>query len=327
MIEEIRPNLYRIPIPLPNNPLKELNSYLLRGSGHSLLVDTGFRLEACRQTLLGALEALQVPREELDVVLTHLHADHSGLAPEVVTGGGVIYLSEPDLQELQGMGTAEDYFAITSRIYGAEGFSQEELDHRAQSDPAQALSPAPTDRYRPLTQEMLLEAGEFRLQPLLMPGHTPGQMCFWLEEQGILLTGDHVLFDITPNITSWPTMEDALGAYLDSLSQIRRYEGALALPGHRGRGELGRRVDQLFLHHERRLEEVYRLVKEQPGLNAYQLAGQMTWRIRARSWAEFPPSQRWFAVGECLAHLEYLMARNLVKREEGGAGNRHYIAV
>lgn len=324
MIEEIRPNLYRIPIPLPNSPLKELNSYLFWGKDHSLLVDTGFRHEVCRKALFDALEELRVPREELDVVLTHLHSDHAGLAPEVITGEGVIYLSEPDLREVQGMDGEEDFFTVTNRINRAEGFSEEELSQRGQNDPAHSMAPEPTDRYRPLTEDMTLEAGEFRLKPLLMPGHTPGQMCFWLEEQGILLTGDHVLFDITPNITAWPAMEDALGSYLDSLNRVRPYEGALALPGHRGRGDLGQRIDQLLEHHQRRLEEAYGLVKAQPGQNAYQLAGQMTWKIRARNWAEFPPSQRWFAVGECLSHLEHLMALGLVERETDRDGNRHY---
>ena len=36
----------------------------------------------------------------------------------------------------------------------------------------------------------------------------------------------------------------------------------------------------------------------------------MTWDIRAKSWADFPRNQKWFATGEALAHLDYL-------REEG----------
>ena len=43
MTECISEGLYRIPVPLPGNPLRELNSYLLRGRERSLLIDTGFR--------------------------------------------------------------------------------------------------------------------------------------------------------------------------------------------------------------------------------------------------------------------------------------------
>ena len=41
MTECISEGLYRIPVPLPGNPLRELNSYLLRGRERSLLIDTG----------------------------------------------------------------------------------------------------------------------------------------------------------------------------------------------------------------------------------------------------------------------------------------------
>ena len=40
MTECISEGLYRIPVPLPGNPLRELNSYLLRGRERSLLIDT-----------------------------------------------------------------------------------------------------------------------------------------------------------------------------------------------------------------------------------------------------------------------------------------------
>jgi hypothetical protein len=42
MPEEIRKNLYRVPVPLPGNPLKELNSYVIKGSDRTLVVDTAF---------------------------------------------------------------------------------------------------------------------------------------------------------------------------------------------------------------------------------------------------------------------------------------------
>ena len=50
-MKEIIPNIYSIPVPLPNNPLKELNAYLVKGSQRSLLIDTGFNLPECREAL------------------------------------------------------------------------------------------------------------------------------------------------------------------------------------------------------------------------------------------------------------------------------------
>ena len=60
MAEELLHNIYRLDVPLPHNPLKNLNSYFLRGQkgGRSLLIDTGFRQEACRSAMLEELAAV-----------------------------------------------------------------------------------------------------------------------------------------------------------------------------------------------------------------------------------------------------------------------------
>ena len=47
-----------------------------------------------------------------------------------------------------------------------------------------------------------------------------------------MLLGDHVLFDITPNITDWWDVPDSLGDYLRSLDKLVAYPVTLPLPGH-----------------------------------------------------------------------------------------------
>lgn len=83
---EVEDNLFRIEVPLPKNPLRSLNAYLVRADsahpgwrGRSLLIDNGFNRPECRDALLGALDALGVPLTSLDFFITHLHADHGGL--------------------------------------------------------------------------------------------------------------------------------------------------------------------------------------------------------------------------------------------------------
>ena len=41
----------------------------------------------------------------------------------------------------------------------------------------------------------------------------------------------------------------------------------------------------------------------------------MTWRIRAKNWEDFPIPQKWFAVGECLSHLDLLRLEGQVREE------------
>ena len=86
MAERVGKNLWRLDIPLVGNPLKNLNSYLLTGP-RSLLIDTGFRQGPCRAAMERQLEEIGVDRDRLDIFLTHLHSDHTGLAPELIRPG------------------------------------------------------------------------------------------------------------------------------------------------------------------------------------------------------------------------------------------------
>ena len=262
---------------------------------------------------------------DVDVLLTHLHSDHSGLAPEAVGENGWIYISAIDRASVDaGMGQRLIRWKKITQRYEYEGFPREQLAYLEQANPARAMAPPDSRRYQSLEDGQIIEAGGLRLQALLMPGHTPGQMCFWIEEHGLLLLGDHVLFDITPNIAAWPEMPDALGSYLESLDKIRAYAPIRCLPGHRGSGDLAQRVDQLKKHHQLRLEEAMQGVKDYPGAGAFQLAGHMTWKIRARNWEEFPLAQKWFAVGECMSHLDRLMVEGRIVCRQEGERNRYF---
>ena len=323
MPEEIAPGIYRIPVPLVGNPLKELNAYLLKGEDGALLIDTGFRQPACREALFSGLRELGVRRGEMEVLLTPLHSDHSGLAPEAADGR-TIYVSEVDRPSLDDQDYRSRYWGIMDVRFREEGFPLHLMARMNETNPARSMAPPSGGHYEGLTDGQILEKGGCRIQCLLVPGHTPGQMCYWLPDRGILFTGDHVLFDITPNITAWPVMPDALGSYLESLKKIRAYDPALTLPGHRKTGDLKSRVDHLLCHHQQRLEEALGAVKDHPGRGAYDLAGHMTWKIRASSWEDFPVAQKWFAVGECMSHLDHLMALGQVRRETVGGKAAYY---
>jgi glyoxylase-like metal-dependent hydrolase (beta-lactamase superfamily II) len=171
-----------------------------------------------------------------------------------------------------------------------------------------------------------LSYGGRRLRLVLTPGHTPGHMCLWDDENQVLFLGDHVLYDISPNITTWPGFDDPLGRYVDSLVAVSAYPARIALPGHRGvSGTLSERVGAIIEHHGRRLREMLDALDACPGLTAWELAGKMSWNIRTdRGWEDFPPEQRWFAVSETDAHLEYLLRRGRVKCAEDGALLRYY---
>ena len=315
MIQELLPGIFRIPVPLPDNPLRELNAYLIRGADRCLLIDTGFRLPPCRAAIEEGLRAAGADRARLDILCTHIHTDHTGQCLDLVGPGRTIYIGAGDYA-MTIRAYDEHFWGIMDRRFASEGFPAEEAQVLLRTNPARTLGP---DLERlscvPLSDGDCLTVGDYTLEVIAAPGHTPGQICLWIASAGVLFTADHVLFDITPNIAMWPNLENPLGHYLKSLEKVRAYPVKLALPGHRHSAPLIPRIEQLQAHHRFRVDETRQTVRRFPGRTAYEIAAHLTWDIRARDWRHFPLNQKWFAVGETIAHLEYLM-------EEGQVGRR-----
>ena len=321
--EEVFENVFRIPVELPGNPLKELNSYLIRDTERSLLIDTGFRLPACKEALLAGLAELGEDPGEVDILLTHLHADHSGLSTQIIGDGRQIFISETDGRMLENLPAPGEKWAgqWAERWAGNKardilaGMPLEIVDGLEALNPAIMFAPPGGNRYTRVKDGETISFGGYSLRCIMTPGHSPGHMCLWDEETGLMFTGDHVLFDITPNITAWVAVEDSLGDYLESLRMIREYPVKTALPGHRKTGDFHARIDELFRHHDVRLAEVESIVRANPETTAYDVAGKMRWKIRAANWDEFPAVQKIFALGECLSHIDYLRLRGVVNRQ------------
>ncbi|MGI6220267.1 MAG: MBL fold metallo-hydrolase [Coriobacteriales bacterium] len=325
MVEEVYGNIFRIGVPLPGNPLKELNAYFIRGDEADLLIDTGFRRDACREALQAGLDELGSDIARRDVLITHLHSDHCGMADEFAGSERSVYAGRTDLELLRAWigGTVPE--AKYDR-FAREGFDPEALEAMFSVNPAMTEALRTVDeRFKPLDDGDILHVGGYALETLFVPGHTPGNCMFYIRDEQVMFTGDHVLFDITPNITSWPGVDDALGDYLDSLRRVRDLPVKLALPGHRGPGDYAERIDALLAHHANRLDNALAIVRDNPGLNATEIAGKMRWKIRAASWETFPIVQKWFAVGECLSHLDYHLMRGNIRREQVDGIWRYWI--
>ena len=258
-----------------------------------------------------------------DVAATHLHTDHCGMMDLFAAPKGNIYMPAPDLSfhldSLDG-----SFRPIRHRRYMSEGFPEDLLLIIFPKNPAEQYGMQKQDtRFVPLADGEIIDIGSFRLQTIYVPGHTPGNAMFWEERQGIMFTGDHILFDISPNITCWERARDSLGDYLQSLRSALDYPVQLALPGHRKSGPYHQRIRELLTHHDIRLAEILSILRSEPGLTAYEIAGKMTWKIRSRDWESFPPVQKWFAVGECLSHLDHLVFRGDIRRDEDGELRRY----
>ena len=317
MIHNIRPGLNRIEVPLPNSPLKAINSYVLTSGDRSLVIDTGMMRPECERVLRAGLDALGVDLSATDFLITHLHADHMGLVTELATETSRVYFNRPD-GELIAAGI-QDPSIWYEPVFDRErrgGFSEEEIEESLRKHPGLKYSPTTYPAFDYVDDGDELEIGDYRFVVVATPGHTPGHLCLYEPGMKILVSGDHVLGNITPNITMWRENDDSLGDYLASLDKVAELDVELVLPGHRTPFDDCRgRIEELKEHHRQRLDEVLGILAGGSG-TAYQVASKMTWDIVANSWEDFPVVQKWFAVSEAAAHLYYLERRDKIVAEE-----------
>ena len=319
MAEQIANEIYRLDIPLPDNPLKNLNSYFIRGRERSLLIDTGFKTRGCFEAMKAQLELLDVDMKKTDIFITHMHADHVGLVPLLAADSSKVYMSSVDAAFMNSLDLPQTQdFLIASNL--SEGFPKEEFMRFLSHGPARSLVTAKPMEYAYVDDGSILYYGGYAFSCILTPGHTPGHMCLYCDDLKMMFLGDHVLFGITPNIVRWPDFQNSLGRYLESLRKIGRYAIAAALPAHRGVDcTVADRIMSIIEHHKVRLQEVNGIIRDCPGLTAYEIAGRMRWDIQCDSWADFPLMQKWFAVGEALAHIDYLLdVGNILSEKLGG---------
>jgi len=317
-VDHIRdnPEIHVIHVPLPNNPLRNLNSYVIKTPQRNLVIDTGFNREECREALWSGIGELGLDLAKTSLFVTHLHSDHSGLGAEFADRGCPVYMGSTDYRYFSAYYTR--YRSGIDRIYRKEGFPLSVLEMQDAMNQARLYAPRRFSARTVEDKQVLFPDGP-EIRCLHMPGHTPGQMVLYLPESGILFSGDHILFDITPNITVWEEGLDSLADYLSSLGKIQKLDVSLVYPAHRSYGHpMGTRPTDLIRHHEARLREIESALSEHPDSTAYEVAGRISWSAHGLGWDEFPPHQRWFAMGETLAHLIYLANRGRVIRTADG---------
>jgi glyoxylase-like metal-dependent hydrolase (beta-lactamase superfamily II) len=315
MIEQIRPGLHRVVVPLPGNPLKEINSYVLTSSDRNLIIDTGMRRPECQEVLEAGLDEIGIDLARTDFIATHLHADHAGLVSTLLRDGSRAFMGDLDARVMK-----LDFAHLSKTVPLSEyavrsGFPAEEVRASLQNHPGNKYSAQTVVSYLPLTGDETFEVGAYRLEVVATPGHTSGHIALYEAEKKLFFSGDHVLGDITPNIQAWSDDQDPLATYLASLEKVSRLEVELCLPGHRSLIEdFGNRIAELVEHHRVRANEVISILAEDRK-TAYQTASEMSWDIKARSFEDFPIMQRWFATGEAIAHIRYLERKGLIRRE------------
>jgi glyoxylase-like metal-dependent hydrolase (beta-lactamase superfamily II) len=313
---EVVAGLWWIRMPLPF-ALDHINLWLLRGADGFTLVDCGYGDRATRtlweRHFAGTLAGEPVRR----VVATHYHPDHVGNAAWLSAR-----FACPVTMTLSEFLTAHAVHAM-SPGYGFADIARLFAEHGMEPAHVQALSargnayakgvpelPAAIDRTLDGEQ---LELGPSGWRVIEGFGHSPEHASLYAAECGILISGDMLLPRISTNVAVWASEPngDPLGRFLASLGRFEALPpDTLVLPSHglpfRG---IHARVAQLRQHHDERLAEVLQAVREAGG----DVCGAQVVPLLFRR--ELDLQQRFFAMGEAIAHLNHLWDTGALERE------------
>ncbi len=302
-----------IHIGLPNPMFEgELNLYVIAGDPLTL-VDTGIGTPEALAALDAGMAAHGLAVESVgQVVLTHKHADHIGLAHDIhQRSGATVYVHEDDWEGVANLdqrheehlplliGRLREFHTPESEIEALIKF----MSHGrrfARQTPAQRLRDG----------DKLHVSGQ-PLEVIHTPGHTQGSICLKFGRH--LFSGDHVLPTISPNIGAGELRRHGMmRRFLDSLDRIAQLQSddLVVLPGHGPPfSHLAQRAEELKAHHAQREETILKTLRNGGSMTVYEVAKAL--------WPRLPGYHLALGTAEVNSHLEKAVDEGSVLRDDG----------
>ena len=326
-VEQVRPGLWSIPVPIPDNPLRYVLVYALELHGGGVaIVDAGWDTDEAWTALSdGLVTAGGSVTDVRAVLVTHIHPDHYGLAGRVREASGAwIGLHPHDAVMLESRyGDTDALLDAMFHFLADSGVPDDKLPDLAFASMVlkSMVTMAEPDVLFEDQQDIALAGWDLRT--IWTPGHSPGHVCFYSADQRLLLSGDHVLPRITPNISVHAQQfPNPLGDYLESLAKVRDLGSDEVLPAHEYRfADLGGRIDEITAHHVERLEEIVEAIRTNPGATGWEITLGLHW---SRPWDDIEPFMQRQANGETMAHCVLLELHGRIRRV-GDAPARFYV--
>jgi glyoxylase-like metal-dependent hydrolase (beta-lactamase superfamily II) len=317
----VAPGISWLRMPLPF-ALDHINLWLIdEGDGACTAVDTGFASDAIQDAWKSALAGRRLQR----AVVTHSHPDHLGLAGWLEQEyGAPLWIAQGEYLSAQLHVAQIKPFDVATMLdfFTAHGLDEVRLAGLRQRGNAYGKGvPAIPTTYRRIFPGETLRMGGGDWRCIVGYGHAPEHMSFYCAQSGVLISGDMLLPRISTNVPalSVSPFDNPLQRFLESIDVFLDLpEDTLVLPSH-GKPFVGihERVRALHTHHDERFALA---------LAHCTVPRTATELIPVLFERDIPdPHQVMFAMGEAVAHLNYLVHQGRLSREVS-AGVIRYVA-
>jgi len=314
LIKDIAKGFYRLTLPMPFR-LDHIQAFALVHGKQVTLFDTDLDIPEGISTLKDDLRRIGRSISEIDrIFLTHYHADHCGLAGRLKEiSGARIYLSEADHEALLNQNLEGELFQHLKGFCGEHDFPGQLINSLQELHTyfSRVTFPFEVDEF--LAPYQWHASGNRVFQVIPVPGHTRGQVCFYFPREAILLSSDHVLPEITPNLSidlfhpEWRP----LGSFLESLERVKTLTVNHAFPSHgKTIEDLPARIQEIEVHHEERKELILHAVRQ-----GYDTAREVSLKIFGEGLPEF---DQYLALHETCVHLLELKNEDLIREIRSG---------
>lgn len=290
----------------------EVNSYVLPGQPLTL-VDTGIGTEKAWIALLQGLEKIGFQIEDIQqIVLTHKHPDHFGLARRIQRiSGARVFIHKFDLADILDFPEKHESRVLRTLERCRSSGVPDNLINMCKPAIEFAGKMAESVEAEPLQEGQILPINGQDLEILHTPGHTIGSVC--LRYGKTIITGDHVLPHYTPNIggSDWEN-PSLLLKFFKSLERLRSLcdKSLDVLPGHGPPiKRLSDRLDHIINHHKFRNIQILKILET---------GGKMTsWEVASQLFGDMQGIHVFLGLGEVEAHFRYLENQGKIKFSNG----------